>query len=170
MSANDCSRAPPNATTESGANLRAVSPHDLQVGPGAQGVGVLGAEEALAVGQDLLAEGEGLGDTPRRPVGPGQVAPGPQGVGVLGAEEALAVGDETFPQGGASVVVSTMDEEQQAAPERGKDPRGDLTIHDSSGIEVPDGFLDGGVPACGGVGDERPPSSACSWVIVTRVN
>ena len=41
---------------------------ERQVGPGCEGVGVVGAEEPLGVGGDLLLMGDGLAGAPRRPV------------------------------------------------------------------------------------------------------
>ena len=44
-----------------------------QVGAGPEGVGVLGAEDTLAVGQDLLPDGDGVGGAPGRPIREGEL-------------------------------------------------------------------------------------------------
>ena len=64
-----------------------------------QGVGVVGAEYALSVGEGLLVQGDGLIDPSRIAVGGGEIAAAGQGVGVVGAEMALIVGEDLLVQG-----------------------------------------------------------------------
>ena len=68
-----------------------------------QGVGVLGAEDALGYGQQRGELVPGGGRVPRLPGPVGQAGAGGQGVGVLGAEDALGYGQqrgELVPGGG----------------------------------------------------------------------
>ena len=65
-----------------------------EVVAGGQGVGVVGAEDPLAVGEGA-ARSSGIASVQpaRRLVGGGEVVAGGQGVGVVGAEHPLAVGE-----------------------------------------------------------------------------
>ena len=69
-----------------------------EVVPGGQGVGVVGAQDPLAVGEGLLEQRDRLVQPPRRPVGAGEVVAGGQGVGVVGAQDPLAVGEGLLEQ------------------------------------------------------------------------
>jgi hypothetical protein len=73
---------------------------------GGQGVGVVWAEDALSVGEELLEFGDCLGGVSgfRSPVG--DVVAGAQGVGVVWAEDALSVGEELLEFGDRSGGVS----------------------------------------------------------------
>jgi hypothetical protein len=51
-------------------------------------------EEPLAVGDELLVDGDGLARAPLRSIRGGQVASGGEGGGMVGAEEPRAVGEE----------------------------------------------------------------------------
>src|SRR5262249_50706120 len=70
-----------------------------QVGPGGEGVGVVGAKGALVVGDELFLDGESLGGAPLWPEDGGQVASGGEGVGVVGAKDAFAVSSELHRDG-----------------------------------------------------------------------
>ena len=59
---------------------------------GGERVGVLGAEDPLAVGEQRLVDRDRVVDAPRRPIGEGEVVAGAERVGVLGAEDPLVVG------------------------------------------------------------------------------
>ena len=58
-----------------------------EVVAGGQGVGVVGAQDAQAVGEVLLVQGDGLAEVAGRFVGAGEVVSGGQGVGVVGAQD-----------------------------------------------------------------------------------
>ena len=64
-----------------------------EVVAGGQGVGVLGAQDPLAVGEGAALERDRLVERARRLVGVGEVVAGGQGVGWLGAQDPLAVGE-----------------------------------------------------------------------------
>jgi hypothetical protein len=72
-------------------------------------IGMLGAEEALAVGHHLLSYGGGLDRAPRRAGGRGQVGQYGQGVRVLSAEDALTV-DHDLLENGDGVVRGAIDQ------------------------------------------------------------
>src|SRR5580700_5133773 len=65
-----------------------------EVVAGAQGVGVLGAGDPLADGQQGGVLVLGPGRVPRLPGPVGEVGTGAQGVGVLGAQDPLADGQQ----------------------------------------------------------------------------
>ena len=69
-----------------------------EVVAGGQGVGVVGAQHPLAVGEGPLEQRDRLGQAPRRLVGGGEVVAGGQGVGVVGAQHPLAVGEGPLEQ------------------------------------------------------------------------
>ena len=62
-------------------------------------MGVVLAEDAGAVGDDLLEQGDGLGDASSLSVRPCEVVARGKGVGVVLAEDAGAVGEDLFVQG-----------------------------------------------------------------------
>ena len=62
-------------------------------------MGVAGPQGALAIGQNLLVQVNGLLGSARRPVGTGEVTPRDQGVEVVGSQDALAVGQVPLEQG-----------------------------------------------------------------------
>ena len=69
-------------------------------------VGVVGAEDACHVGQDVLVHGDGRGDVPRLLVCVGEVVACGEGVGVVGAEDAGAVSQEGLVHGDGFLEVS----------------------------------------------------------------
>ena len=73
--------------------MASVEPAGVLVGAGevvagGQGVGVVGAEDALAVGEGARSRGIASVEPPGR-LGDGEVVAAAQGVGVVGAEDAL---------------------------------------------------------------------------------
>ena len=62
----------------------------------AQGVGVIGGQHPLAIGQSALVQRDRLGVTPGHQVGAGQAAGRAQGVGVLGAQHPLVIGEPSI--------------------------------------------------------------------------
>ena len=60
---------------------------------------MVGAQDAQAVGEGLLVQGDGLVEAAGRFVGVCEVVAGGQGVGVVGAQDAQAVGEGLFVQG-----------------------------------------------------------------------
>lgn len=60
---------------------------------GAEGVGVVGPEDSLPVAEELLEQGDRLGDPAGLLVGVGEVVAGSEGVGMVGSEVFLAVAE-----------------------------------------------------------------------------
>ena len=64
---------------------------------------MVGAQDAQAVGEGLLVQGDGLVEAAGGLVGDGEVVAGGQGVGVVGAQDALTVGEGLLVQGNGLV-------------------------------------------------------------------